>query len=292
MIFSDRALVALANDANRGAVLSPVALRNIVLSSYSVTPDALQGAATPVYASFVLGGLDPEGVAVAEPQASNLRIDALWRGDIRISASFPTAQIASVTSATLPVAALDAAVAAVNGGVLPADPMALETARRAVLLERLAALLNDPAAATDAVLDRWLDRAGVDSVADLLAAPGTASLAALQLAFSAPLGGTAFSQMDFPVAVAVVIRDPGLPGASLAGIIGATCQVQAALRLAGFQPRHPSEAGGQGRACVALVVPETWFDDDDWPGLNRAARINTASQWMAREGIALAPAAV
>jgi hypothetical protein len=98
--------------------------------------------------------------------------------------------------------------------------------------------------------------------------------------------------MDFPVAVSVAIRDPNSPGSSLVEIISGARRLQSSLRKAGFEPKKASEAGGHGRAVIALLVPDNWFDDTDWPGANMADRIDQASAWMAQEGIALVPAAL
>jgi hypothetical protein len=40
------------------------------------------------------------------------------------------------------------------------------------------------------------------------------------------------------------------------------------------------------------MVPDVWFDDTDWPGASRAARITAAGAWMALEGIGLVPSAL
>jgi hypothetical protein len=201
------------------------------------------------------------------------------------------ARIEDVAYANLSLSGLDADVAAANGGAMPAG-VALETARRAVLLTRLQALAAHPGSATPAAIDNWLEKSGASSVDDLLAAPGTASLSELQIAFSDPIGGVAFSQMDFPIAVAVLIRDPADPANRLTNMIAAARQIQAAMRKAGYEPKQPSEAGGQGKAVTALMVPDVWFDDTDWPGASRAARITAAGAWMALEGIGLVPSAL
>lgn len=292
MQFAEKALIALSGESTRGAVFGQAGLKNIVKAGYTLHEAALQGAASPRFAGFTLGGLDPEETEdPADLPPPALRIDALWRGSIRIAASFPKAEITGLSEGRLSLDGLDASVAAANGGVLPTGA-GLEAGRRAELVRRLAVLARHPRSATPEVIEAWLATAGAATVADLLEAEGTVPLSGLRIEISPPLGGGIFSQMDFPVAVAVLIRDPADPGMRLTEIVAATRRLEARLRKAGFEPKQHSEAGGQGKAVTALVVPEAWFDDTDWPGGTRAARITAAGAWMAREGIALVAAAL
>lgn len=290
MHFADRALIALSDDATRAVVFGESALRNVLKAGYGLDEAVLQGAAQPDFSVFNLGGLDPEPDRGAhERPVAERRIDALWRGAIRVAARFPKARVETVTAAALSLQGLDAEVAAANGGVLPGGD-ALEAGRRAGLQRRLEELAAQPEAASPAVIEAWLSSAGAATVGELLEAEGTSAATHLQLAFSPPIGGDAFTRMDFPVAVAVMIRDPAEPGTSLAGIVAGARWVQAAMRRAGFEPKRPSEGAGLGRPVTALVVPDSWFDDGDWPGADRDARIASAGRWMAREGLALVPA--
>ncbi len=290
MDFGDRALVALASEATRVGVLGQLALRSVVRAAYGIEDAALQGTATPRFSTFSLGGLDPsKDDDKSVSRSAHSQIDALWRGSVRIAASFPKARIAEVSGGRVSLDGLDDAVAAAHGGTLPTGA-ALESARRAEVASRIAALASTPAAVAPELVDRWLDEAGLPSVAELIEKPGTSAAGELRIAFSPPLGGTAHSLWDFPVAVALLIRDPSLPGMTLRGMIAAARLVQAAMRRAGFEPRQPSEAAGLGKAVAGLLVPEAWFDDPDWPGAGRAQRIETAGAWMAREGVALVAA--
>ena len=292
MDFPAKALVALSSDASRITTFGQNGLKNVVKASYGLEDAVIQGAATPTFSAFTLGGLDPDdSEGASELPAPALRIDALWRGSIRLSASFPKSEVLSVQAGGLSLAGLDDDVAAANGGVLPSDD-ALEAARRTELRNRLDALVDHTEAATDDVIDAWLASAGATSVGQLLEADDTVPLSELKIRFSPPLGGGAFTQMDFPVAVSVAIRDPNSPGSGLVEIISGVRRLQSSLRRAGFEPKNASEAGGHGRAVIALLVPDDWFDDTDWPGANKADRINQASAWMAQEGIALVPAAL
>lgn len=292
MNFEDRTLVALTQEASRLAVLNDRAARNVVRAAYGVDDGALIGLATAQFDSFSLGGLDEAPADAAGLPAPVLppapRIDALWRGGVHVSASWPRARIDSVRQAQLSLARLDEAVAVATGGALPAGP-ALETARRAELLRRIEAAAGHDEAVTDALLQAWLDKAGIASVAELLQAPGSAPLSQLQLAISPPLGGVAASQMRFPVAVALMVRDHSDPAFRLTEAVAAARRVQLAMRRAGFEPA-PSDSAGHGRAVTALLVSQSWFDDVHWPGADPATRISLAGSWMAREGIALVAA--
>ncbi len=291
MEFQDRAVIAVSTPVLRSNVFSDVALKNIVKAAYGLDEAVLQGAATANYSSFTLGGLDmPGGEQETPPEPSpNLRIDALWRGSVRIAARFPKARIDSASFKSLSLKNLDADVAAANGGNMPVGE-ALEAARRAALKARIAQLANQAATANDAVVDLFLRKSGANGMAALVARPDAAQFGQMQLAISEALGGDAFAQMDFPVAVAILIRDPAVPGFSLAAIIAAARQVQQQMRHAGFQPAEPSPAGGMGKAIIALVVPMDWFNDADWPGADPQARIAASGAWMAGEGIGLVAA--
>jgi len=282
MKFVDRALVTLTSVASRIALLDDRSCRSIVKATYAVDDAALIGIASPNFASFTFGGLDDP---LPNPGVVIPRIDALWRGTIRVAASMPRGRIDSLHYVAISLKNLDADVAATHGGVLPVGA-ALETERRAELMRRIRAAARHPEAVTDAVLDRWLEDAGSASVADLLASDGTAPLSQMQLAMSPPLGGNVATQADFPVAVALMLRDHTEAGFGLADTVHAARRVQQEMRRAGFEPAA-TEFAGPGKAVVALVVPQVWFNDTDWPGANPAARISAADAWMTRESIAL-----
>jgi hypothetical protein len=66
--------------------------------------------------------------------------------------------------------------------------------------------------------------------------------------------------------------------------------------------REQMEAAAHGRpddpqlrplrnVLVVWVVPQTLFQDNDWPGADAAARRQAAGDWLAREGIGLATVA-
>ena len=288
MRFNDQILLKMSDSASRAAVLSDAALKNAVLASYQIEENFLQGAAMPVFSSFTLGGLDRPTDAPFYPQpAPGLRIDALWSGQITVESRFSKARVEVADFNTLTLQDFDVEVSADNGGALP-EGAALEAARRAVLAKRIAAMDNSAEAVSEAAIDAFLEKSQARSVGSLLENPNAATLSQLQLLISDPIGGAGFSAASFPVALALMIRDPAEPDTSLIEMVSSARLIQQMMRDAGFEPRRPSEVGGQGAAAVLLCVPESWFDDADWPGADKAARIKAAGKWMAREGIGLA----
>lgn len=286
--FVDRVLIALAVESSRATVFSEEALRNVVKAGYGLDDTAISGVPTARFSTFSLGGFELDAKQPTWPELlATDRVDALWRGSVQVSSSFPRAVVQEVELSTLSLATLDADVATANGGVMPAGD-ALELARRVALRNRLATLAAHPEATGNGSIDELLARAGVTTLAELLSAPGVASLSQLRIAFSPPIGGEAFTLFDFPVAVAVLIRDPSETGFHLATLVSAARRVQQEMRRAGFEPKPGAGAVGQGKALVAVVVPETWFDDTAWPGGTAAQRLANAGAWMAREGMALA----
>lgn len=287
MQFKDQILLRFCDPVSRFTAFTESALKNAVMAAYRVERVALQGTATPMFSSFVLGGLDePEGDPATNRDAS-LRVDALWRGSISVDANFAQARVEVAEMATLSLDGFDVEVVTANGGALPIGA-ALEPARREILAGRIAAISNNTAAATDQVIDSFLAKSGVQNIATLLEKPNQVTLSQLQLMISDPIGGAGFKKMEFPVALAVLIRDPSEPQNSLTELVSAARLIQQQLRKAGFEPQIASQAGGQGTAAVVLVVPESWFEDQDWPGTNKTERIEKAGDWMAREGIGLA----
>ncbi|MEQ8766298.1 MAG: hypothetical protein RL885_20455 [Planctomycetota bacterium] len=290
MNFEDKVLVQLASEASRTALLSQRALINILLATYGLDEAALQGVAVPKFSSFSFGGLEPQGTSeTQESPPEPERIDALWQGSVRVEASWPRARIDRVAARSVSLSGLDDAVAQGNGGQLPSGA-ALEAARRAELRKRVQMQTRYPDGIGERLVDGWLREAGVGAVGELLATAGaTHRLSSLQLEVSPPIGGTDLAEIELPVGVALLIRDSARPEVSLTQILAATRRIRASLRRAGFEPKTQPEVTGPGKAIVALFVSDAWFGDSDWPGADSAARIQAASQWLAREGIALAP---
>jgi hypothetical protein len=94
-----------------------------------------------------------------------------------------------------------------------------------------------------------------------------------------------------PVAIALMVRE-ALPVAGLLHDVGV---VGERLGVLGIERPPDDRLRLRRPLVVCLVVPETVFDDDDWPGAaggmtpaeRRAARRSAAGAWLAREGIGL-----
>ena len=311
MHFTDKTLLGFADPATAAAPFSEEALKAVIEASYGVPAAGLIGTPVPRFDQLEFapfGGQaatevsgehhaihrgDPSG-----PLASglNARIDVLWTGAITVSAAFPRAAI-GVGSATAPdLSGVDDAIPA----PLPTDPEALEAARRAVVLARLQAWAEDPAAVMDDTLDAWLARSGLASVSEFLerAAAAAVPMRRFVLSFT-PLPGTAApAPVTFPVAAAALIRDVTAADFRLADLLQASRVAQARLDLEGVAPKDGGENLPTGRAATLWLVDAGWFDDADWPGgtsgsaaARRAARITRATGWLAAQGIALVPVA-
>ena len=68
------------------------------------------------------------------------------------------------------------------------------------------------------------------------------------------------------------------------------------LREAGVARAPDAQIGSPAPLLVIWMVPETVFDDDDWPGATagspaqrRLQRRRAAAVWLRRESIAIAP---
>jgi hypothetical protein len=99
---------------------------------------------------------------------------------------------------------------------------------------------------------------------------------------------------ELPLTAAVMLREV----VSLAEVLEHSKTIIEHLREAGVE--RARDAGMSARAPVLAVwmVPETVFDDNDWPGgttgseaARRLARRREAAKWLGREGVAFAPTA-
>lgn len=104
----------------------------------------------------------------------------------------------------------------------------------------------------------------------------------------APVSATA---RPLPVAIALMVRS-SLPVAGLLHDVGV---VRERLDALGVERPPDDRLRLRRPLVVCLVVPESVFDDEDWPGAaagmtpaqQRAARRAAAGAWLAREGIGL-----
>ena len=313
MDFVDGTLVRLADPATRAALFDQDALASLIAAAYDTDTMAITPPFNPIFDRLEIGlsvvppgTLDgywsgPTGADRTEFRLRGsgfggqtpIRVDAVWRGGIVVR-TLPldsTIVAVNVRRADLDVVDIDVDIAAALGG-LPADPVVLEAERRARVLARIRAGMNEPTAFGDPQLDRWLASLGVATVTALLETyRSVASESTLQITFSPPAGG-APSPKTLPFAAALLIRGPAVATAEL---LSESKLVRA--RLADDGLAAPSERGTRQRSSLVIVwmVPAALFDDADWPGaapgMNaaqaRAARRAAAAQWLAREGIGL-----
>ena len=308
MDFADRVLVEVADPASRDAVFDQIALEQLLSAAYDTSSVPVEGPYNAVFDNFEVGFVSflqshakariHGGAASSDMQLqfsdwqpdAAPTADALWKGSI-IARSTPDSSVIEDVSVRIPsLGAIDAAVAADNGGVLPADPDALETARREELIEQLQTGLESPEAITDTRIDRLLTDAGVDSVGALLRS-GTSTPASITVGFSAPNDAPPSPQI-YPVQVALLIRDSDF---SVAQLLPESKLLRDRLECMSGDSSAPDGVPQLRKLLIAWVVPQEVFDDEDWPGAEggmtaeqaRAARRAAAGTWLAREGIGL-----
>lgn len=308
MNYEDRTLVALADPATRPDAFDQTALEQIVSAGYdadvlgvtgpfaavfddfrlavSAEADVLlsgvfgpSSGEAPMHARFQLSGL---------PEQTPLRVDAIWRGAIVARYRESGDPITDVVSDWPSADAVDSAVAVANGGVLPADPDVLETARRDELLSELRATLDQPDALDGAALDGWLERVGAASVGDFLehVAP-SAALGTVTVAF-APPRAVSETARRLPIAAALLVRDAGF---SVTELLAETSLVRERLTRLGAAVPSTNGATPTRQLVVIWVVPASVFDDADWPGATSDLRRSNAGAWLAEAGIGLAATA-
>jgi hypothetical protein len=313
MNFVDATVLRLADPATRAAVFDDDALGQLVAAVYDTGTLAVEGPFTAVFddfhfglptrpATYVDGSWAPTGSATRTEIRLRVpglgltgagRVDAVWRGAIVARATAGGGTVASVAASFPDPSGIDQEIVDQTGS-LPADPAALEAARRARLLDRIKAAAAQPDAVTGAVLDDLLARMGVTGVGELLAnGRGSAAGGAVQVTF-APAPATSTPQ-PLPLTALLLVRDVGF---SVADLLAETALLRDLAASLGLE--RPDAAGLPRRTSllVVWVVPPEVFDDDGWPGgtsgsaaERRAARRAAAGVLLAREGIGLVAAA-
>jgi hypothetical protein len=313
--FEDRMLVALADPATRGGVFDQPALEAIVDAGYDAATMGLGGPFQAVFDELRLGLAVPP-IATADGmwrptggaeqtdvrlQVSGLgadptiRVDALWLGSIVARFALVGEPITETSVNWSAAGRIDAEIVAAQGA-LPADRGVLEQARRDRLLAHIQAGLDQPAAFGDPDLQRWLSSVGAGSASDLLEHMlGVADGAALKVTFAAP---SAVADTPAPLAIAapILIRDS--TGFSLTQLLSDSKSIRE--RVLAMGTARPQANGTRPRQSVIVVwvLPQSLFDDPDWPGAQdgqaadqaRAARRAVASNWLADEGVGLVAA--
>jgi len=308
MDFVDKTLLKFGMPGGATGLLDDLSLSHIVGAGYRIDPDGLDGPLTPRFDALEFGGLqsvvsaelDHEGYRVGhsatsrpDRPGSNANVDVIWRGSISAGAVFPKAEIGMGPVKTLSLDDLDNDIA----GPLPADPSALEQARRAALLARLQGGSHDSEAFSANDIEVWLSKTGSQSLSNLIEAKSPISVPLGQWVLSfTPLPGTVAPIVtEFPVISAVMIRDPAEPGFRIADFLSASRFVRQQMHIQGMTPKVISDRLPLGRPAIVWAVPQSWFDDADWPGgaagnaaAKRTDRIEKASAWLMGQGIALA----
>ncbi len=311
MNYADSTLLRMADPTTRSGLFDAIALEQMVRAAYDAETMNVEGPFQPVFEEFRLGFPVPRLAAVegfwnraggadrteARFQLSGLgndsplRVDALWRGSIVAHVAVDTGRVIELETAWPNPGTIDAEIEAALGS-LPANPQLLEQERRSRFLARLRAAMQQPGLFTEDTFDRWLRSVGAVSVSDLMARyQGTVGTGMLQITFSAPQPGPTYPKL-LPIAAALLIRDAGFSVGALLmeskvvrqqmEAVGLERVVDPSLRL-----RHP--------LLVVWVVPETVFEDADWPGAPpgatgaaaRDARRAMAGTLLGREGIGL-----
>ncbi|MFI7608170.1 hypothetical protein ACIBTV_23910 [Micromonospora sp. NPDC049366] len=309
MDFVDGVLVRLADPGTRAAVFDDASLAHLVEAAYDTEAMPVGPPYAAVFDELTLGfaaapvalaegeWMDAAGTARTELRMrlhgvgpAPLRIDALWRGSLVVRTT-PARDRVEDLDVAVPSFDVDPEIEA-DLGSLPTDPAQLEAERRTRLVGRLRAGLHQPAAFTDAHLDRLLVGVGAVDVSDLVVRMrGQAAGATVRLRYAAP-PAAAPTPRPLPFAAAVLVRDKGF---SLADLLVESRLVRARAEELGLDVAAPEDVRRRHRIVAVWVVPAETFDDDDWPGgdtgsdaQRRAARFARAGQWLAREGIGLA----
>jgi hypothetical protein len=308
--FVDYTLVRLADVTTRAALFDSDSLELLTAAGYAEDAATLTGPYAAVFDEVQIGLSIPRRSTIEGQWAqigssdrsearlvisglgrdSTVRLDALWRGSIVARIAPASGRIADVISQWPDPNGIDAEIIAALGS-LPSDPAALEHERRVRFLGRIRAALSEPAALTDAIFDRWLARVGAQSVGDLMTNfRNVLATGALKISYSDPTHVEA-SPRPLPVTVALLIRDAPI---SLADLMADSKLVREHLVEAGVERARDSATNARAPLLVAWIVPETVFDDADWPGgtsgtpdQKRLTRRRAAAQWLGPEGIAL-----
>ena len=310
MDYVDFTLIRMADPATRASLFDDETLEQMTAAAYGEEAAALTGPYQPVFKEMEIGLSIPsrstiegwwnsgsthnEGrfVIAGIGRDSSVRIDALWRGGIIARVTPATGRITEEISEWPDPSGIDAEIVAALGA-LPADPIALEQERRDRFRVRIRTVLHQPDALTDAVFDDWLRQLGAVSVSDLMTRfGGVVSIGALRIRYSDPTAPPP-SPRELPITAAVFLRDQPI---ALADIVSQSKLVREHLREAGVERARDADTSARAPILMVWMVPETVFDDDDWPGgtsgtpaERRLLRRRAAAAWLGPQGIAFAP---
>jgi hypothetical protein len=304
MDFVDTTVVALAGESTRAGVFDSESLEAVLEATYDVDAmGPIAGTLTPLFDELEVGYAAPqpstlEGAwhPVAEPAQRNearfqlsglpgeeaLRVDAMWRGSILARYAEAQDRIVDVSVAWPDKEAVDAAVAAANGGSLPTGST-LEQGRKTALLDQIRSSLADPTAFTEDRLDAVRRTVGAGSIGGLLDRLRDPERGVAQIVFPDP-APVATTRRPLPVAVALLIRDAPF---SVAELLSQSKVVRTRLMSLGAGLPKDDALRQRQRLTVGWVVPASMFTDTDWPGADDDERRANAAKWLSREGIGL-----
>ncbi|SCE98858.1 hypothetical protein [Micromonospora mirobrigensis] len=308
MDFVDSVLVRLGDPATRSGVLDDAALANLVAAAYDTEAMPVGPPYSAVFDELTVGYATPP-VTVVEGEwmgaagqdrtelrlrlhglgPAPLRVDALWRGGLVVRTSTARDRVQAL-AVQLPSFDVDPEIVA-DLGALPTDPAVLETERRSRLVDRLRSGLDQPAAFTDAHVDRLLRSVGAGSVSELVTrVRGQAGTATVQLRY-APPAATPPTPRVLPLAAAVFVRGAGF---SLADLLLSSRLARSRAEELGLEVPAADDVRRRRAVVVVWIVPAATFDDPAWPGgttgtpqQQRADRYARAGRWLAAEGIGL-----
>jgi hypothetical protein len=303
-------LARIADPLTRGAMFDNDCLAGLLAAAFTDEALTFDGPFTAAFDEFYLGVSVPRHAVVegrwgqvgearinegrfsltAPGMQGSVRVDALWRGSIVARFVSANGRIESVAAKWPDTSGIDANIIAELGS-LPVDPALLETKRRTRFLALLRASLSEPDAFTDAALGAWLVGVGATSVSDLMTRlQGQVHAGMVEVKYAPPSTDVPLPRA-LPISAALLIRDAGF---SLPALLADSKLVRDHLQEMGIERPRP-EVTSRDPLLVIWMVPETLFDDTDWPGGESATndtdgrrlRLRTAAAWLARESIAI-----
>jgi hypothetical protein len=306
MNFVDATLLQLTDETLRTNLFDQAALEQIIMAGYET--DAVEGPYSALFDQLEFGFSISQHITVdgiwRTPTTNTstdarftiagsselIQAEAFWQGGIAVRFSHVTSTINAVNTVWPRLNDIDDEIIS-DTGSLPSDPVALESARRARLQERLQEVMANADALTEASLDSLLTTADAVSVGDLLAQNrGVQPLSALQIAFSEPTSGPSSPQI-LPITAALLIRDAEF---SLSQLLAESKHLLNALQSSSLERARDPQWKTRHEYLVIWIIPEEVFDDDDWPGPTtgdtahrREMRRLTAGEWLAHQGIGL-----
>jgi hypothetical protein len=130
-----------------------------------------------------------------------------------------------------------------------------------------------------------------DPITQVVTTTPDANTVDAQITF-APPRAVSTTAKPLPIAAALLIRDAD--GLSIAQLLVDSKSVRERLRYYGIERPSDPELQAREPLLVIWLVPQSLFDDADWPGgasgtpaERRAGRRAAAGEWLAREGVGL-----